>query len=556
MGIGLGSHTIKMVETISRAGKVELLSYGVKEIPLSDKTRTQRDISVVAELVGELLGQCIFPSPDIYFSISGPAVYFNWIDLPRMPEKEVLPAIMWECRKTAPFPLESARIMYQKDGLSFNADGKDRYLIAAAQNELITSELEIFKRLQVNPAGIDLSENAILAACRHARISTDGQNIGFFDIGAEHSILTIIKDNEIRFSRQVAGGGNDFTQALLEPFTYDGRQFEFMFDEADHIKKSCPVYAQDEQTQLTEQGIPYSTIKFMLRPVLEKLMTEANRSVDFYKARNRESGIDRLYLYGGGASLKNIAEAISKSLGVETVLFDPFARFSIPPHLSEQTSAMDNRHQFTVAAGLSIGRARDMNFMHLDPGMLESTSLRTWVPAMAIVLGIFMLFTMYARQGRLIGQYEASLKETRTHLDSISSTSMKMAAIENQKQQLLTRLKQYPQFDFKQPSYSNIFVVLFNALPRGLTLTRIVKLQEAASAAQGPGVVPVRLQIEGTVTGQGYRIFNLLNRTIDELEKSPYFVGVSLESTEKSLEQGRPVTRFELICSLGLSSLI
>ena len=60
-----------------------------------------------------------------------------------------------------------------------------------------------------------------------------------------------------------------------------------------------------------KESINLSKISFLVRPVLEKLVAEISRSLDYYKSQFHAERIDRLLLTGGGANLTDIASYLS-----------------------------------------------------------------------------------------------------------------------------------------------------------------------------------------------------------------------------------------------------
>ena len=53
-----------------------------------------------------------------------------------------------------------------------------------------------------------------------------------------------------------------------------------------------------------------------MRPILERLLTEIDRSFEFYKQQFNESKIDRVYLSGGTANLVKLKEYLASGLGL------------------------------------------------------------------------------------------------------------------------------------------------------------------------------------------------------------------------------------------------
>ena len=63
-----------------------------------------------------------------------------------------------------------------------------------------------------------------------------------------------------------------------------------------------------------------------MRPVLERLVSEIGRSLDYYRSQFNVERVDRVLLTGGGAKLKNIAPFLSNELHLPVEDFNPLKK--------------------------------------------------------------------------------------------------------------------------------------------------------------------------------------------------------------------------------------
>ena len=103
-----------------------------------------------------------------------------------------------------------------------------------------------------------------------------------------------------------------------------------------------------------------------------------------------------------------------------------------------------------------------------------------------------------------------------------------------------------------QPPLTDIFVLLSRTFPDSVSLTRIVLGKQNNRQA----VSRVKLKLEGIAAGEDYEVFNRLSRIAEDLEKSPFFQNVVLDSSEKAYDSGQAVTRFTLNCPLDPACFI
>jgi len=297
IGIELGGHSIKMVETRASGGRVQLLSYGIVEIPAALQGKASRDAAAIAPLIKELLARCSSSSADIYFSLSGPSVNLQRIKLPPMPEQDLPAAIRWQGKKYFPFALDEARVVYKKIGATGEA-ADNELIIAAAINKFLEQEFSLIEQAGYSVAGIDAVPFALQYAFQLISDQYQDKTVALLDVGAEGTTIAILRNGELQFAREIATGGNDFTRVLMEPFAVEGKNFALSFEEAEAIKKRYGIPMGGGQ-EVTPEGLPLSRIMFIIRPVLERLSTEALRSFDFIKPRR---GINALIKFLSAAA--------------------------------------------------------------------------------------------------------------------------------------------------------------------------------------------------------------------------------------------------------------
>jgi len=559
IGIELGGHTLKMVETRVSGGKVQLLHYGIVEIPPALQGKASRDAASIAPLIKQLLALCSSSSPEIYFSISGPSVNLQRIKLPPMPEQELSAAIRWQGKKYFPFSLDEARVVYKKIA-GISAETSDLELITAAVlNKFMDQELALIEQAGYSVAGIDAVAFALQYAFQLTGDTYRDKTVAVLDIGAEGTTIAILRNGELQFAREIATGGNDFTRALMEPVAVEGKQFALSFEEAEEIKKKYGIPMGGGQ-EVTPAGLPLSRIMFIMRPVLERLSTEALRSFDFYKAQARDKRIDKIFICGGGASFKNLAAFLSSGLGIDVSVMDPFAALPVPGHLQNDTAFQQHKPRLSVALGLSAGRCRDINFLPPRPGILETVQLRTWIPLLLFIIFFSSLATMYLYSYRSVAVSREELRSKESQLSSLMSYMQEMVRLNEKKENLKQKLSQFPDFSFEQPEFSAILGSLTRTLPDNTVLQSIMLEKDAAKAPAAAQPQPdkaavMKLRLEGIVFGDDSQVLTTVVQITSGLENSACFKQVMLVSTEKVTDLGKPASRFVFSCPLDMNAL-
>ena len=132
------------------------------------------------------------------------------------------------------------------------------------------------------------------------------------------------------------------------------------FSDADHTSytdhSSYPSsYTEPEpfvDAPAVEQS-PIDRLASVVRPLVDRLVTEIRGSLDFYAGQPAALPIDHVVLTGGGALLGGIAEQLNASLGVEVTFGEPFKHVPIgSPEVSPEQQAIAEPFM-----GLAVGLA-------------------------------------------------------------------------------------------------------------------------------------------------------------------------------------------------------
>jgi hypothetical protein len=97
-----------------------------------------------------------------------------------------------------------------------------------------------------------------------------------------------------------------------------------------------------------------ATLYSLIQPSLEELSNEVRRSIEFHLGRYPDSTISRLILLGGGAKLRNLDVFFTQTLGVPTVVGNPFSHIKVQTPSLPPEYATDNGPLCAVALGLAL----------------------------------------------------------------------------------------------------------------------------------------------------------------------------------------------------------
>ncbi|MCE1248067.1 MAG: type IV pilus assembly protein PilM [Firmicutes bacterium] len=322
-GVDIGTHTIKMAQIVKTPSGFQLTRYAEGPTPaLTIKDGQIIDAKALGETVRNMLVNHKMTMDKVVSAVSGQAVVIRPINMTQMSERELQNAIKFEAERYLPYSVADAQIKGTILRKSVEGDDKTmEVLLVAAPNEMVTNTQEVVKMAGVTPLAIDLEPFGLVRAAQTMLADAiSHQTVALINLGASSSSINIFKEGILRHNRTITTAGNSFTKAI-------GQSLNLSFEEAEKIKKEKGVIRVEKDA--TPVAPTTMRIFNVIIPVLTDLVTEIQRSFDFYRARYRGESVDLILLSGGTAKFKNIDAYIANELGVTCEVADPLKNVDI-----------------------------------------------------------------------------------------------------------------------------------------------------------------------------------------------------------------------------------
>lgn len=320
--IDIGSNTIKLVQVVGTTANLSLYRFVTCPTPpAAIKDGAIMESSSLGEAIREMINSNSLPVKKVVTSVAGQQVVIRPIPMPKMPAKELSQAIQFEAERYLPYSVTEAQVsgsIISED----SGDGKNMEVLLIAVPKEITEKT----KLVISAAGIETGAIDIepLAIYRSLKFSLEADQIGktfaLINLGAATTSISVFKAGTLRHCRTVSVAGNSFTKAI-------GQSLNLSFEEAEQIKKEKGVIKVDSDPN----PLPPTAMRIfnVIDPVLNELVTEVQRSFDYYRSRYRGEGIEAVILSGGTARFKNLDAYLSGKLGVRCDVANPFRKVTI-----------------------------------------------------------------------------------------------------------------------------------------------------------------------------------------------------------------------------------
>ncbi len=340
VGCDVGSSSIKIVELKPlKNGEFQLLHAAIANLsPEAIVDGAIMDSSLVVEALSRLIADNNVRNPGFGGSLSGHSVIIKKIQLPAMTEAELAESIQWEAEQYIPFDINDVNLDY----VVLEAPSADTMdiLLVAVKKDRIADYTSVVVQAGKDPVLVDVDVFALQNAFE-ANYSVDDEAVALVNIGASVMNINVISEGSSIFWRDVAFGGNQYTEAIQ-------RELNLPREDAERLKLGESV---GEHSLQQVMGV--------LNSVSEDLAAELQKTFDFFVATSSVDRLDRVVLAGGSALVLNLDEILKERFQVNVEVMNPFRNIRYSE--SDFDPEWINRHApaMSVAVGLAVRTVGD-----------------------------------------------------------------------------------------------------------------------------------------------------------------------------------------------------
>jgi len=387
IGIDVGVSSIKVVQMVNVNGEMTLVKSTFVEIggvPGNDK-------EILASLKTALIG-FETKGAKIVAIVNCPQTCTRKIVTPNMPKGELAQAVHWEAKNAIPFSIDEALMGFDIIGDIVEKGVKKKIVaVAATPNETVDRLLSLFSK-----AGIELSTVIPMSvSIQNLMTASQGKrelNIAVIELGAAITELNIYQKGRLAFSRKLPIAGGDITRAMTSTLMSKEGKVELTFEEAEKIKREKGIPIGDD-TELIDGKILPSQILSLVRPCVEQLASEIERSFDFFREESHGAKVDKIILFGGGADLIGLTKALYDELEIETIIGNSLEGIDNTLDLKDNDKHVTSR--LDLAIGAALNKSDQINLLPVEVKekgrrFVEHVSLQ------AVAVGIAMTMLLFS----------------------------------------------------------------------------------------------------------------------------------------------------------------
>lgn len=331
VGIDIGSKTIKIVELEKEGKTFKLLASGAvgyQGVPPS-QAKDDKELVVLSDVLRKLHKEAHVRGRNVAIALPESLVFTRTIKFPSLTDQEVESAVKWEAEQYIPIPLSEAIVEHQIIERSEDAQGGVTVLLVASPRTLVEKYIKLIQGAGLTTVGV---ETEVLALCR--ALAPDTGTVLLLDFGAASTVVAIVKDSTVRFSRSIPTAGEAFTRALSQSLGIE-------YQQAEAYKKTYGLSADLE-----------GKVKASLAPVFNLVAEEIKKAIHFYQTEEKGEAPKSVIVSGGTSSMPEAISTLTNLLGIEVATGNPFAKVSVDAQTSKRLA--NYASLYSVAVGLAL----------------------------------------------------------------------------------------------------------------------------------------------------------------------------------------------------------
>lgn len=334
IGLDIGSKTIKIVELSIEGGSSFRLKasgiVGYKGTTL-EASKDEKEQAELAQTIKKLQKEAKISGKEVIVALPESLVFTRTIKFPLLTDAEIASAVKWEAEQYIPIPINEAIVQHQiierRDDLS---PPQVVVLLVAAPKTLVERYASLIEASGFTLLALETELISLVRA-----LAPEDQTVLIVDFGSRSTDIAISKKGQLVFSRSIPTAGEAFTRAVTQTLGVSEQA-------AEEYKRTYGLSA----IQLEGK------VKMALDPIFRMVADEMKKAIHFYRSEEKSNPPTSVILSGGSSGMPESASYLTKLLGIEVVVGNPFSKVSVDP--AAVKSLAGYAPFYSIAVGLAM----------------------------------------------------------------------------------------------------------------------------------------------------------------------------------------------------------
>ncbi len=340
IGLDIGSSSVKLVQLkVGRKGQT-LQNFGIEPLPpAAIQQGSIVDPASVSNAIRSLANRIRLRGKDVALAVSGNSVIIRRLQIPAMAGPALAEQMEWEVRQNVPFARGEVIVDWEVL-VERTPEGQMEVALVAAKREIVEQYVAVVGAAGLNPAVVDTDAFALQNAVESSQGLTPNETAAVINVGAHFSTIAIIQNGKPVFHRNIAAGGDTYTEAIRHRLAVS--------------QEGAEAYKVGSSGAATAAEVVPQEVHRILAQISDQVSAEFQRTVDFYINDAADATLSRVFLTGGSALIPQLPKAIQDRARVPVAILDPFARVAIDARRFDVGYLRANAPVASVAFGLAL----------------------------------------------------------------------------------------------------------------------------------------------------------------------------------------------------------
>ena len=333
-GLDIGNHSVKLaqVKFVSK-DSAELVK--ISKLSAELNVIKSEDLSPLAEKIKQLVTTAKISSKKVVIALPESLVFSRLIVTPDIEETKMEQMLFFEAKQYLPLPPEEVQMEWIPiNKFESNGQKMQQVLLVAAPKKIIQKYIDLMKLAGLEILAIETESVATSRAYTFNRSFQEGVLI--LDFGGTNTDISVVKNKSVIFSQSIGTGSDVLTKAIATEFSLDDMQ-------AEEYKKTYGLLKDQAQGKI------YNA----LNPVMNIIVTEINKTLNYFREHLRENTPKELFIVGDGANLPGLPEYLTERLKIPAQVQDPVNNLILNENIKAEVAQIPTVG-FTVAIGLAL----------------------------------------------------------------------------------------------------------------------------------------------------------------------------------------------------------
>ncbi len=420
-GLEIGQSALKGLRCHLDGDKIVTDTFDFVEYPKILSQPEAEPELLIADAMQQFMSRNDLRGARVGVSVPGQSGLAKFFKPPPVEVKKIGDIVKYEAKQQIPFDLNDVIWDFQQMEGAQIEDGyalESEVGLFAMKRDAVFRSLKPFREKLMDLDLVQLAPMSIYNmiaydkyADRMANEPFDSENphksIVVLSIGTDASDLIVTNGFRV-WQRSIPIGGNHFTRQLT-------KDLKLTFAKAEHLKRNA---MQADDPKLVFQA---------MRPVFNDMVTEIQRSLNFFKTLNKKSELESMLLLGNTAKLPGLQQFINKNLGMDVEILDKYPKLE-GTEVTGAQAFKENAAAFGVVYGICLQLLKKgpmrTNLLPREIAIDRVVRMKKPWTVGALSLLLVGMVTNHATMGRVLSVVdEAKWKSSEDLVSSVSKES-------------------------------------------------------------------------------------------------------------------------------------